>query len=231
MIGDAAADNRKLTRYFLREEFAPFARRFRGVSRLGTGSEAKAFFFGKVSRETATLTGFEPNFDISLIRAITAQTCSSQGVNSAFSNTPVCTNRAELRSFTVRNCPKNEVTPRRDHPGVDTLPFGRLWYDRPNAVSNAIDYAKHRSRFHHCAMKLCLVGLLPVACDPHPASGSALPVARHPHCGLPRRQDPTPGYPHIASPGPTPVTGCPDISRSWRDGLGLNANRRRSLSH
>src|ERR1043166_4992477 len=125
MIGDAAADNRKLTRYFLREEFAPFARRFRGVSRLGTGSEAKAFFFGKGSRETATLTGFEPTFDISLIRAITAQTCSSQRVNSTFSKTRVCTNRAELRSFTVRNCPKNEVTPHREHPGVDTLQIGR----------------------------------------------------------------------------------------------------------
>ena len=30
----------------------------------------------------------------------------------------------------------------------DALPFGRLWYDEPNAISNAIDYAKHRSRSH-----------------------------------------------------------------------------------
>ena len=28
------------------------------------------------------------------------------------------------------------------------LPFGRLWYGEPNAVSNAIGYAKHRSRSH-----------------------------------------------------------------------------------
>jgi hypothetical protein len=43
-----------------------------------------------------------------------------------------------------------EVRPRKDHRGVDlisdALPFGRLWYGEPNAVSNAVDYAKHRSR-------------------------------------------------------------------------------------
>ncbi|MGC1320754.1 MAG: hypothetical protein WA849_01095 [Candidatus Udaeobacter sp.] len=43
-----------------------------------------------------------------------------------------------------------EVRPRKDHRGVDlisdTLPFGRLWYDGPNAVSNAIDYARFFSR-------------------------------------------------------------------------------------
>jgi hypothetical protein len=27
----------------------------------------------------------------------------------------------------------------------DALPFGRLWYDEPNALSNAIGYAKHDS--------------------------------------------------------------------------------------
>ena len=43
-----------------------------------------------------------------------------------------------------------EVRPRKDHRGVDlisdVLPFGRLWYGEPNAISNAIGYAKHRSR-------------------------------------------------------------------------------------
>jgi hypothetical protein len=28
------------------------------------------------------------------------------------------------------------------------LPFGRLWYDEPNAVTNAIAYAMHYSRSH-----------------------------------------------------------------------------------
>jgi hypothetical protein len=28
----------------------------------------------------------------------------------------------------------------------DALPFGRAWYAEPNAVSNAVDYAKFRSR-------------------------------------------------------------------------------------
>jgi hypothetical protein len=43
-----------------------------------------------------------------------------------------------------------EVRPRRDKCGADlisdALPFGRLWYGEPNAISNAIGYAEHRSR-------------------------------------------------------------------------------------
>ena len=46
-----------------------------------------------------------------------------------------------------------EVRPRKDKRGVDlisdALPFGRLWYDEPNAVSNAVDYAKFR-RMQSC---------------------------------------------------------------------------------
>jgi hypothetical protein len=30
----------------------------------------------------------------------------------------------------------------------DALPFGRLWYDEPNAI----DYAKHRSRSHEAVI-------------------------------------------------------------------------------
>ena len=43
-----------------------------------------------------------------------------------------------------------EIRPRRDKRGVDlisdVLPFGRLWYDGPNAVTNATGYAMHDSR-------------------------------------------------------------------------------------
>jgi len=43
-----------------------------------------------------------------------------------------------------------EVRPRKDKRGVDlisdALPFGRLLYGGPNAVSNAIGYAQHYSR-------------------------------------------------------------------------------------
>ena len=39
-----------------------------------------------------------------------------------------------------------EVRPRKDKRGFDVisdaLPFGRLWYDGPNAASNAIGYAR-----------------------------------------------------------------------------------------
>jgi hypothetical protein len=32
------------------------------------------------------------------------------------------------------------------------LPFGRLWHDGLNAASNAIDYAKFRSRSHNAVI-------------------------------------------------------------------------------
>ena len=45
-----------------------------------------------------------------------------------------------------------EIRPRKDKRGVDlisgTLPFGGLWYGDPDAISNAINYAKFRSRSH-----------------------------------------------------------------------------------
>jgi hypothetical protein len=51
-----------------------------------------------------------------------------------------------------------EVRARKDHRGVDlisdALPFGRLWYGEPNAVSNGIDYAKFRSRSHRAVIRV-----------------------------------------------------------------------------
>ena len=50
-----------------------------------------------------------------------------------------------------------EVRPRKDNRGVDLIfdaPFGRLWYGGPNAVSNAIDYAKFRSRLHDAVIRV-----------------------------------------------------------------------------
>jgi hypothetical protein len=51
-----------------------------------------------------------------------------------------------------------EVRPRKDHRGVDlvsdALPFGRLWYDGPNAISNAIDYVKFYSRSHDAVIRV-----------------------------------------------------------------------------
>jgi hypothetical protein len=51
-----------------------------------------------------------------------------------------------------------EVRPRKDHRGVDlisdALPFGHLWYGEPNAVSNAVGYAKFRSRSHDAVIRV-----------------------------------------------------------------------------
>jgi hypothetical protein len=51
-----------------------------------------------------------------------------------------------------------EPHPRKDHCGFDlicdVLPFGRLWYGEPDAVSNAIGYAKFRSRSHDAVIRV-----------------------------------------------------------------------------
>jgi hypothetical protein len=51
-----------------------------------------------------------------------------------------------------------EVRPRKDRRGVDlisdALPFGRLWYGESNAVTNAIDYVKFRSRSHRAVIRV-----------------------------------------------------------------------------
>jgi hypothetical protein len=36
----------------------------------------------------------------------------------------------------------------------DVLPFGRLWYGEPSAVSNAIGYAKFYSRSHDAVIRV-----------------------------------------------------------------------------
>ena len=50
----------------------------------------------------------------------------------------------------AQKCSRYEVRPRSDKRGVnlisDALPFGRLWYGAPNAISNAIAYAKFTRR-------------------------------------------------------------------------------------
>jgi len=51
-----------------------------------------------------------------------------------------------------------EVRPRKDHRGVglisDALPFGALWYGEPNAITNAISYAKFYSRSHDAVIRV-----------------------------------------------------------------------------
>jgi len=50
------------------------------------------------------------------------------------------------------------VRSRKDHLSVDlisdALPFGRLWYGQPDAISNAIGYAKFRSRSHDAVIRV-----------------------------------------------------------------------------
>jgi hypothetical protein len=42
------------------------------------------------------------------------------------------------------------------HPSIfDLLPFRRLWYGEPNAISNPINYAKFYSRSHAAVIRVC----------------------------------------------------------------------------
>ena len=51
-----------------------------------------------------------------------------------------------------------EVGQRSDKRSVnlisDALPFGRLWYEGPNAASNAIGYASQYSRAHDAVIRV-----------------------------------------------------------------------------
>jgi hypothetical protein len=51
------------------------------------------------------------------------------------------------------------VRPRQNRREVDlisdVLPFDRLWYGEPNAISNAIGYAKFFSRSHDAVIRVC----------------------------------------------------------------------------
>jgi hypothetical protein len=64
-----------------------------------------------------------------------------------------------------------DVRPRKDKRGVDlisdALPFGWLWYAEPNAVANAIGYAKHRSRSHGAVIRV------------YDAAGNVIETHRH----------------------------------------------------
>jgi hypothetical protein len=65
-------------------------------------------------------------------------------------------NAARLLSNQTQHVYK--VRPRKDKCGVDlisdALPFGRLWYAEPNAISNAIGYAKFHSRSHDAVIRV-----------------------------------------------------------------------------
>ncbi len=51
-----------------------------------------------------------------------------------------------------------KIRPRKHKRGVDlisdVLPFGRLWYGEPDAISNAVGYAKFYSRSHDAVIRV-----------------------------------------------------------------------------
>jgi hypothetical protein len=51
-----------------------------------------------------------------------------------------------------------ELRPRKDKRGADlisdALPFGRLWYGEPHAISNAVGFAQFYSRSHDAVIRV-----------------------------------------------------------------------------
>jgi hypothetical protein len=64
-----------------------------------------------------------------------------------------------------------KVRPRKDHRSVDlisdALPFGRLWYGEPNAIGNAVGYAKFFSRSHDAVISV------------YDEAGNVIPTYKH----------------------------------------------------
>jgi hypothetical protein len=63
-----------------------------------------------------------------------------------------------LRQLDARSAAQNGSSASNLYAGIDlisdALPFGRLWYGEPNAMSNAIGYAKHCSRSHDAVIRV-----------------------------------------------------------------------------
>src|SRR5437667_12636331 len=72
-----------------------------------------------------------------------------------FYRTPT-NSRMPFHVTAVHSTREYEIQPRNDHRGVelfsDVLRFGHLWYGEPKADSNAIVYARHRSRPAHAVI-------------------------------------------------------------------------------
>ncbi len=63
-----------------------------------------------------------------------------------------------MQATAVHSIHEYEVRPRKDKRGANLisnkLPFGRLWYGEPHAITNAIDYAKFFSRSHRAVIRV-----------------------------------------------------------------------------
>jgi hypothetical protein len=83
-----------------------------------------------------------------------------------------------------------EVRPRKDRRGFDlvsdALPFGRLWYGEPNAISNAVGYAKLCSRSHDAVIRIydSAATLLELTSTRAVHSTALLTVQNRLRCGL-----------------------------------------------
>jgi hypothetical protein len=97
------------------------------------------------------------------------------------------------------------------------------------------DYASRRKNVPtatRCKSDLQITGRLsPVTADPHPACTSAHPMSWDPNSRGTGRSDPRARHPNVIPSGPSPVAGCPNVTRTRRDSLRFNSHRWRRLLH
>jgi hypothetical protein len=74
-------------------------------------------------------------------------------------------------------------------------------------------------------------GLSPVTGDPNPTCTSAHPMSWDPNSRGTGWSDPRARHPNVIPSGPSPVAGCPNVTRTRRDSLRFNSHRWRRLWH
>jgi hypothetical protein len=82
-----------------------------------------------------------------------ARDCAPSSINGRrqMANDGALCHRCLLHTFT--KCARAKINRGGDLIS-DVLPFGRLWYGEPNAICNAISYAKHDSRSHNAVFRV-----------------------------------------------------------------------------
>jgi hypothetical protein len=97
------------------------------------------------------------------------------------------------------------------------------------------DYASRRKNAlptTRCKSDLQTTGRLsPVTWNPNPTCASTQPMSWDPNSRGTGRSNPRARLPNVIASGPSPVARCPNVTRTRRDSLRFNLNRRRRSLH
>jgi hypothetical protein len=108
------------------------------------------FFASQQQARRRSLLNLHANVETTTAEGSSRERLSSEGLTNRWSQSLTAPMTGSQHVYKVR--------PREDHRGVDlisnALPFGRLWYSGPDAVGNAIGYAKFRSRSNNAVIRV-----------------------------------------------------------------------------